>query len=83
MSNWATVKAGVDRETGTAYFDNLQLEDGNTANRYNLVENSNFENGLDFWPEPNGLTSNDVRTTATGQPTSLGSNVFKITGEAS
>lgn len=81
MSNSVTVKAGVDRETGTAYFDNLQLEDGNTANRYNLVENANFEYETYFW-QKSELNSNDFRTTATGQPASLGSNVFKISGEA-
>ncbi|MEG0773891.1 DNRLRE domain-containing protein [Clostridium sp.] len=28
--------------TGTAYFDSLQLEEGQFANRYNLIENSDF-----------------------------------------
>ncbi|KPU45384.1 tRNA(Glu)-specific nuclease WapA precursor [Oxobacter pfennigii] len=36
------IGAGIYGVTGTAYFDNLQLEEGPVANRYNLVENPSF-----------------------------------------
>lgn len=36
-------------ESGTIYIDNIQLEEGVTANYYNLLENSNFYRGKDKW----------------------------------
>ena len=35
--------------TGTAYFDGVQLEKNNYANKYNMLENGNFERGLISW----------------------------------
>ena len=34
---------------GTAYFDCLQLETGDAANNFNLIENSDFYNGIIDW----------------------------------
>jgi len=34
---------------GTAYFDNVQLEEGIGANRYNIIENQSFKKGMDGW----------------------------------
>lgn len=34
---------------GTAYIDDIQLEDGEIVNRYNYVDNSNFSNGSTGW----------------------------------
>jgi len=39
-SNNVYIRCGVTEETGIAYFDNLQLEEGPVPNRYNIVENS-------------------------------------------
>ncbi len=85
MSNTISVKAGIDRETGTAYFDNLQLEDGAVANRYNLVENADFKYGTgtpDFWMKNDDCNTSDLMTTVSGQPSSLDNKVFKLNGEA-
>ncbi|WP_411681918.1 DNRLRE domain-containing protein [Clostridium thailandense] len=43
-TNLSTVKvsAGIIQETGTVYFDCLQLEDGDIPSRYNIVENADF-----------------------------------------
>lgn len=38
-----TVNAGLINATGTAWFDCLQLESGNVANLYNLLENSSLQ----------------------------------------
>ncbi|WP_346912599.1 DUF6531 domain-containing protein, partial [Clostridium sp.] len=87
VSNTVYIRCGVVEETGTAYFDNLQVEDGEIANRYNLVENANFaENGgksASFWDASNwengmGL---DISTDAT-YPSSLDKikAVYKIPG---
>lgn len=40
---------GLDSAIGTAYFDGVQLEKGTVANPYNLIENSSFERGTDYW----------------------------------
>ena len=45
VSTTAYAKFGITGETGTAYFDCLQLEDGSMANRYNLVENADLSSG--------------------------------------
>jgi len=39
------VRTAIANESGTAYFDCLQLEDGSIANRYNLIENPDFRDG--------------------------------------
>lgn len=36
-------------ESGVYYVDNLQLEESETVNNYNLIENSDFKNGLNDW----------------------------------
>ncbi|MDF2511620.1 MAG: wapA1, partial [Herbinix sp.] len=41
---------------GSAYFDALQLEEGNAANAYNLLENSSFENSDALY----GYAANDL-----------------------
>lgn len=34
---------------GEVYIDDIQLEEGEIANNYNLIDDSNFENGLSNW----------------------------------
>lgn len=34
---------------GTCYIDDIQLEEGQVANNYNILENSDFSNGLSDW----------------------------------
>lgn len=36
-------------ETGTTYIDGIQLEEGEVCNNYNMLENSDFSNGLIDW----------------------------------
>lgn len=36
-------------DIGTAYIDDIQLEDGEVANNYNLLENSDFSDGFTDW----------------------------------
>ncbi|MGN1043673.1 MAG: RHS repeat-associated core domain-containing protein [Acutalibacteraceae bacterium] len=40
---------GMKESIGTAYFDCLQLEESDTANDYNMVENSSFDCNLENW----------------------------------
>ncbi len=48
--------------TGTAYFDNIQVEQCATASDYNLVENGSFENGLSRWNFTNRGSSDQTST---------------------
>jgi RHS repeat-associated protein len=53
--------------TGTAWFDCVQLEEGNVPNRYNLVENADFDyatSGLpNFWTRGTNSNANDIQLT--------------------
>lgn len=42
-------------DVGIAYIDNIQLEEGEVANEYNYIENSDFSNGTTGWD----INSND------------------------
>jgi YD repeat-containing protein len=77
------IAPGIIVETGTAYFDALQLEEGPIANRYNLVENSDFKYGSSNWTMVN-VESNDVITTTSNpeHPQNLDNNVLLLNGNA-
>jgi YD repeat-containing protein len=54
-------RVGVIGESGTAYFDSLQLEDGSVANRYNLIENPDFRgNSFSYWNKGGDCDGNDI-----------------------
>ena len=87
--NTVYIGAGIAEEMGTAYFDNLQLEEGTAANRYNLIENPNFVYGTgtpNFWTKNIECTTSDTLTTSsdTTYPTKLDitKKIFRITGAA-
>ncbi|MDD2376320.1 MAG: RICIN domain-containing protein [Clostridia bacterium] len=71
------IAMGIKTENGTAYFDGVQLEEGETANTYNLIENSGFDNGLTSWIRNSdcNMTNDNVVSIPTG-------NAVKITGES-
>lgn len=73
------------QETGTAYFDCMQLEEGSIANRYNLVENPDFTYGSTtptYWNQVTGSASSNIYTTVSGGPSYMDSKVFGIAGNA-
>lgn len=53
---WATIGVAVRNAKGTIYFDAMQLEEGDTANIFNLVNNGGFEHGMDYWEPRPGQT---------------------------
>ena len=57
-------------EIGTLYIDDIQLEEGEVANNYNLLENSDFSKGFSDWTiqANNPYTGDNVST----------SNMFEI-----
>lgn len=45
---------------GTVYIDDIQLEKGEVANCYNIIENSDFQNGLVGWNCSAHIDNNEV-----------------------
>ncbi|MGY0374216.1 polymorphic toxin type 8 domain-containing protein [Clostridium sp. JNZ J1-5] len=89
-SDTIEANVGIVEESGTAYFDAIQLEDGPLANRYNMLENPNFIYGEpipEFWSKNAHIDSTDTIVTSTDSmyPSSLDKSkkVFKINGSAS
>ncbi|NLD46416.1 MAG: cell wall associated protein, partial [Clostridiaceae bacterium] len=83
-SNSVLIRLAIAGETGTAYFDCMQLESGLVANRYNILENSDMIYGTsipDFWTTAN-CDSNDklVNTAGELRPGNINSKCFKIKG---
>ncbi|WP_240468623.1 hypothetical protein [Gracilibacillus sp. YIM 98692] len=80
------VKVGVNAaDTGSTYFDGIQLEKGTVVSAYNLVENSSFERDSDGndipdnWTTSGNLSTNDEIDTT---EVYVGNNSFKLTGES-
>ncbi len=81
------VRVALEGETGTAYFDGMQLEESVVANRYNLIENQSFVYGgtiPDFWTSNGLLDSGDYATNEDKAPCSQGTNdrSFRFSGNA-
>ena len=57
------VAFGFDSAKGTAYFDGVQLEKGDVANDYNLIENAGFELGNASWIRPSSTNDGDLNST--------------------
>ncbi|QGU96846.1 DNRLRE domain-containing protein [Clostridium bovifaecis] len=81
---------GIVEESGTAYFDAIQLEDGALANRYNMLENPNFIYGTgtpEFWGKNVNTDSNDTLVISQDSlyPIKLDKDkkVFRINGSSS
>lgn len=54
----------VHNNTGTAYFDSVQLEEGTAMNRYNLLDNGGFNYNASYWTytangSSDGIVSSD------------------------
>jgi RHS repeat-associated protein len=76
------VRGGITGETGTAYYDCLQVEDGAVGNRYNIIENGDFRNTLTSWAESSANTSSDLLTTVTSPANvPIDSNAYKFVGD--
>jgi RHS repeat-associated protein len=72
------------QESGTAYFDSLQLEEGSIANRYNLIENGDLT-GTSGTPNKwsaSGTSGSDglVTVTDSDHPINLDDNVYQVNG---
>lgn len=81
------LRTAIEGESGNAYFDCLQLEDGSAANRYNLIENPDFRNGsFTSWNKSADTDSSDdlVYIDPSTDPNYVSAdidrNAFKING---
>ena len=65
--------------TGTAYLDDVQLEQADAASTYNLIQNGSFEFDTSAWDTSNWQTNN----AACAQPTEqrFGTHAARITGK--
>lgn len=76
----------LEGTTGTAWFDALTLEEGQAANRYNSVLNSDFDDisgSLPLnWTRSAACTSSDIiiSSASSGKPASQSLNRLQITG---
>ena len=68
--------------TGTAYFDGLQLEIGNAANPYSLLDNASFENISSSKPVGWTLENTDSSDGSSTAHYHNGANSLKLAGEA-
>jgi len=78
------VRVNLLQETGTAYFDSMQLEGGNIANRYNLIDNGDLS-GTSGTPNKwgaSGTSGSDglVTTSDSDHPSNLDNSVYRVTG---
>ncbi|MHC1731936.1 MAG: DNRLRE domain-containing protein [Bacteroidales bacterium] len=81
-SNTVFIGCEIISATGTAYFDCVQLESGSIANRYNLIENSDFKYGTSFWAKGDQCNTSDFITTAgSDHPATFDNSVFNFTGQ--
>ena len=72
--------------TGTAWFDCLQLEEGSVVNRYNIIDNADFDyatSGVpDKWTRVNCGASDVVITTSdSSNPDYMSDSRFKLVGD--
>ena len=68
---------------GTVYADSAQLEVGSAPNRYNMIQNGDFSDGMTAWTTSSHISSStDGITTDTdpSHPTAFSNSVYHITG---
>lgn len=82
-SNHVRCYFGIKNSFGDAYFDCLQLEEGNTANEYNMIECSDFKENSNVWisseldSSKDKITENGMRITGNiNQPKNISQKIF-------
>ena len=65
------ISAGLYQAAGTVYIDSLQLEEGDTANQINLIDNSSFERNNGSYTSPISYESNLGNFTDSGISTAV------------
>ena len=70
----AYIYLGTENIIGSAYFDEVQIEEGEVANPFNLIENSSFYYGTNSWETYSVNPGTDMAVTLNND------NVLKIAG---
>lgn len=88
--NFVIARCELLEESGNAYYDALQLEEGSVANRYNLIENGDMSGSAKipiYWYDTmnGGATTSEASDTRltiddSNHPSYLDGHVFKLTG---
>ena len=68
---------------GTVYADSAQLEVGSTPNRYNMIQNGDFSDGMTAWTASSHISSSTDGITTDNDdshPTEFSDSVYHITG---
>lgn len=64
----STLSLKIDIDEGTyAYIDDVQLEEGQVANHYNMINNSDFSSGVSDWEVPEDSNSYEIVTLESGE----------------
>jgi RHS repeat-associated protein len=78
------IRVNLLQETGTAYFDSMQLEEGSIANRYNLIDNGDLSGTSgtpNRWNTVNTSGSDGIVTTNdSDHPSGLDNSVYQVSG---
>ena len=86
-SSTAYIYAFLWGSTGTAYFDCLQLEEGSIANRYNIIDNADFDYATsgnpDKWTKMENCGASEVviSTSDSSNPSYMSDSRFQIIGD--
>jgi RHS repeat-associated protein len=80
FSTSVTFLMAIRNGSGTTYFDGMQVEVGSVANRFNLIENGDFSNGLTGWTTSGFQSGDGASTTTEDRGPTLDANVVKING---
>ena len=60
------VDIGFSSQNGDIFLDNVQLEEGESLNPYNIIDNGDFHNGLSGWTKNANVTTNDKVVSVSG-----------------
>ena len=83
-SQMVTISIFSEMNSGSAYIDCVQLERGNAAGSYNIIENGDFRFGANSWIMSEKCDSNETTVTPTGGTApapALNNTVFQIVGD--
>ena len=81
-TNTVTVRLLAPSGNGTIYADAVQLEVGSTPNRYNMLENSDFSDGLNHYTR-SGLDENNdkvITGSHSSHPEAFSAKIFRFEG---
>jgi RHS repeat-associated protein len=80
-ANSVTVFLAVPANSNVVYADSVQLEQAPTPNRYNLLENTDFANGVTGYSESNFSVNGVTSVSHSNRPDMLDNHAYRLTGD--